>query len=99
MSFYSVQDYAIPEIFWNDLRENGQVLLTNNDKQSMLAVDVTGMKADYFEEVAKAIRGAMMGVAVRNMRAVAEESGFMTLEEINAEIALARKEREEKNLD
>ena len=51
---------------------------------------------DNFEEVLRAVRQAKAMIAFNSMRKIAEDNGFMSEEEIEAEIQAAREERRSK---
>jgi len=89
MQFYSVRDFRTsPKNVWDSLR-TGDVVLTNNGKPAALMLDLS--KGD-FEETMKAVRHARALMTFKRMRERAAAAGYMTDEEINAEIAAARKE-------
>jgi hypothetical protein len=90
MNFYTARDLrTIPKTIWNSLSEDGEVIITNNGKPTALMLNISEKD---FDTVISSIRQARAMMAFNNMRAKAEKAGFMTDEEINAEIALARKE-------
>ncbi|MCL2638572.1 MAG: type II toxin-antitoxin system Phd/YefM family antitoxin [Oscillospiraceae bacterium] len=89
MNFYSVRDLrTTPKSIWNNLRENGEVIITNNGKPTALMLNIS---EDNFDEVIRAVRQAKAMIAFNSMRAKAAKAGFMTEEEINAEIAAYRR--------
>lgn len=91
MQFYSVRDLRTsPKSVWESLR-GGEVVITNNGKPTALMLDIS--KGD-FEETLRAVRHARAMTAVRRMQEKAVQAGLdhMSLDEINAEIAAARKE-------
>ena len=93
MDFYSVRDLrSSSKNVWNSLSGDGKVVITNNGKPSALMVDIS--KGD-FEEVLYAYNQAKATIAFTNMRKRAAEAGYMSDEEINAEIAAARAERKQ----
>ena len=67
----------------------GEVVITNNGKPTALLVDIADGS---FEETVKAIRQAKAMLAFNSMRSRAAAKGFLTDEEIEAEIAAARQE-------
>ena len=93
MNFYSVRDLrTTPKSVWENLSADGEVVITNNGKPTALMLDITDGS---FEETLKAIRQARAMIAFNSMRAKAAERGYMSDEEIEAEIAAARRgERE-----
>lgn len=94
MNFYSIRELRTEtKSICEDIRENGEAVITNNGKPSMLMMDISGIDYDV---TLKAIRQAKAMIAMNNMRLAAAEKGYMTEAEINAEIASARRERHEK---
>lgn len=90
MKFYSVRDLRTDsKSMWENLRGNGEAIITNNGKPAALMIDIS---EDNFEIMIQAIRQAKAMIAFNNMRSRAAAKGFMTDEEINAEIEAARKE-------
>ena len=88
-SFYTVRDLrTTPKSIWDNLSADGEVVITNNGKPTALLIDIADGS---FEETVKAVRQAKAAIAFNAMRTRAAESGFMTDEEIEAEIAAARK--------
>jgi antitoxin (DNA-binding transcriptional repressor) of toxin-antitoxin stability system len=91
MNFYTARDLrTIPKSIWKSLSENREVIITNNGKPSALMLGIT---EDNFDEVVRAVRQAKAMIAFNSMRNKAARKGFMTEEEINAEIALYREEK------
>jgi len=89
MDFYTARDLrTTPKELWDSLASSGEVVITSNGKPKALLVDIS---QDNFEEVLKALRQTRAMLAVNRMRKTAEANGFMTDEEIEAEIADARK--------
>lgn len=76
-----------PKSIWENLASDGEVVITNNGKPAAIMVDIADGD---FEETVKAIRQAKAMLAFNSMRQKAAEAGFMTDEEIEAEIAAAR---------
>ena len=90
MNFYTVRDLrTTPKSLWETLSAEGEVVITNNGKPTALLVDIADGS---FEETVKAIRQAKAMLAFNSMRSRAAEKGFLTDEEIEAEIAAARQE-------
>jgi antitoxin (DNA-binding transcriptional repressor) of toxin-antitoxin stability system len=91
MKFVPVKDLrSKPKSIWEALTAGSEVVLTNNGKPVALMVDIP---EDGFDETIQAIRQARAMIACNNMRAKAAKEGFMTLEEINAEISAYRADR------
>ena len=90
MNFYTVRDLrTTPKSRWETLSAEGEVVITNNGKPTALLVDIADGS---FEETVKAIRQAKAMLAFNSMRSRAAAKGFLTDEEIEAEIAAARQE-------
>ena len=88
MNFYTVRDLrTTPKSLWETLSAEGEVVITNNGKPTALLVDIADGS---FEETVKAIRQAKAMLAFNSMRSRAAAKGFLTDEEIEAEIAAAR---------
>ena len=89
MNFYSVRDLrTTPKSVWENLSADGEVVITNNGKPTALMLDITDGS---FEETLKAVRQARAMIAFNSMRAKAAKRGYMSDEEIEAEIAAARR--------
>lgn len=88
MNFYSVRDLRTEtKNLWDNLSAGGEVVITNNGKPAALMIDIP---ADCFDEVVQAVRQAKAMIAFNNMRGKAASRGFMSEEEIGAEIKAAR---------
>jgi hypothetical protein len=88
MRFYTARDLrTIPKNIWDSLRVSGEVVITNNGKPTALMLNISD---DNFEEVSKAVRQAKAMMAFNSMRTKAAAAGFMTDDEIEAEIASYR---------
>lgn len=95
MNFYSIRDLRTEtKTICENARTNGEVIITNNGKPTLLMLDVTDV--DY-ELVLRAVRQAKAMIAFNQMRETAAQNGYMTEEEIEAEIDAARKERKKKS--
>ena len=94
MNFYSVRDLRThSKTMWSDLSAGKEVVLTNNGKPSALIIQIP---EGNFDETLLAVRQAKAMMALNSMRTVAANNGYMTDEEIEAEIAAARQERRSK---
>lgn len=94
MNFYSIRDLRTDtKSICENVRTNGEAIITNNGKPTVLMLNIS---EDDFELVLRAVRQAKAMIAFNSMRAVAAENGYMGDEEIEAEIAAARKERHER---
>ncbi|MCC8192236.1 MAG: type II toxin-antitoxin system Phd/YefM family antitoxin [Ruminococcus sp.] len=89
MNFYTVRDLrTTPKSIWENLASDGEAVITNNGRPMALLVDIS--EGD-FEETIKAVRQAKAMIAFNSMRTKAAEQGFMSDEDIQAEIEAARK--------
>jgi hypothetical protein len=90
MNFYTVRDLrTTPKRIWDNLSADGEVVITNNGKPTAIMFDIADGS---FEETLKAIRQAKAVIAFNSMRAKAAARGYMSDDEIEAEIAAARRE-------
>ena len=91
MNFYTARDLrTIPKNIWNTLSSDGEVIITNNGKPTALMLNISETN---FDEVVKAVRQAKAMIAFNSMRAKAAKQGYMSDEEIEAEIAAYRREK------
>lgn len=89
MKFYTVDELkTIPENILGSLTAINDAIITEGGKPAAIMLKVTN---DNFDEVIQAIRQAKAMTAFNLMRQQAAENGYMTDEEINAEIAAARR--------
>lgn len=90
MNFYTVRDLrTTPKAIWKNLTDDGEVVITNNGKPTAIMIDISDGN---FEETLKAVRQAKAMIAFNMMRKKAADRGFMSDEEIEAEINAARSE-------
>ena len=77
---------------WRTLDEEHDIIVTSNGKPKALMIAIG---EEDFEETLAAIRSARAAAAIRSMQKRGRQAGLdkMTLDEINAEIAVARAER------
>ena len=88
MNFYSIRDLRTESrSVWEDLSAGGEVVITNNGKPSALMIDIP---EGSFDEVVQAVRQARAMIAFNSMRRKAAARGFLSDEEIEAEIQAAR---------
>ena len=88
MNFYSVRDLRTDsKQVWENLSVGGEVVITNNGRPSALMIDIP---EGSFDEVVQAVRQAKAMIAFNSMRRKASARGFMTDDEIEAEINAAR---------
>lgn len=88
MKFYSTRELRSTSMVWDNLSENGQAVITNNGKPKAILLDVS---EDNYEEMLKAITQAKAMIAFNSMRRKSAKIGFMSDEEIEEEIAAARR--------
>ena len=89
MNFYTVRDLrTTPKRIWENLAADGEVIITNNGRPTAILVDIADGS---FEETVKAVRQAKAVIAFNSMRAKAAAKGYMSDEDIEAEIAAARR--------
>ncbi|MCL2821341.1 MAG: type II toxin-antitoxin system Phd/YefM family antitoxin [Oscillospiraceae bacterium] len=98
MSFVSFRELRTSTAKINDmLTDNGKIVVTSNGKPKAVMIQVN---ENDFEETLAVLNQIKLTKTINNMRASAERSGAaeMTLEEINAEIALSRNERQKRKV-
>ncbi len=89
MKFYTVRDLrTTPKTLWDNLANDGEVVITNNGKPTALLFDIEGGD---LEEVLKAVRQAKAMIAFNSMQAKAAKNGYISDDEIEAEIKKVRK--------
>ena len=91
MQFHTVRELSSSPKSVMDSLKNGEIVITKNGKPSALMLDIS---MGDFEQTLRAIRQARFRMAIENMQERAVQVGLdrMTLAEINAEIAAARKD-------
>lgn len=88
MNFYTVRDLrTTPKAIWDSLNTGQEIIITNNGKPKAIMIDI---EEGRLEETLRAVRQAKAMLAFNAMRQTAAESGYLTDEEIEAEIAAAR---------
>jgi len=93
MKFITVRDFRTRSAnIWATLPREQEMVITNNGKPVALLTPLTD---ETLEDTLSAVRRAKAINAVKKMQEISVSSGNdkMTLEEINAEIKRARKER------
>ncbi|MDR1893873.1 MAG: type II toxin-antitoxin system Phd/YefM family antitoxin [Spirochaetales bacterium] len=93
MKFISVRDFKNSSAtIWQELPEEREMVITNNGKPIAL---LTPLSDKTLEDTLSAVRRARAINAVKLIQQQSVENGTdkMTLEEINYEIKMARKER------
>ena len=94
VNFYSIRELRNEtKSICENVRKSGEAVITNNGKPTMLMLDIS---EGNLEETMRAIRQARAMIAFNSMREVAAANGYMSEEEIDAEINLTRAERREK---
>jgi prevent-host-death family protein len=99
MEYVTIRDLRLkPGEVWEKLRRQRELILTSNGRPVAVISDVS---EENVEETVAALRRARAQAAVSHMRRTAAESGLdsMTAEEIDAEIAAARRERTSRSGD
>jgi len=94
-SFVSFRELRTSTTKINDmLTDDGKIIVTSNGKPKAIMIQVN--ETD-FEDTLAIINQVKLARVINNLRASARNSGAseMSLDEINAEIALSRKERRE----
>ena len=93
MKFITVRDFRTESAnIWATLPQEQEMVITNNGKPVAL---LTPLSDKTLEETLSAVRRAkaMNAVKLLQQQSVRNNTDEMTLEEINAEIKMARKER------
>ena len=93
MNFYSVRELRTEyKTMWESLQSGDEVVITNNGKPSALMIEIP---EGSFDETVQAVRQAKAMLAFNQMRNIASRHGFMSEEEIEAEITAVRSEKRE----
>ncbi|MCL2549253.1 MAG: type II toxin-antitoxin system prevent-host-death family antitoxin [Symbiobacteriaceae bacterium] len=74
---------------WEALQRNEELVITNNGKPSAVLINIPDGR---FEEVLRDIRQARLTRTLYDLREQADNSGFLSSEEIMAEINEARRD-------
>jgi len=89
MNFYTVRDLRTEsKAMFETLDAGNDIVITNNGKPAALMIDID---QDNFEEVLQAVRQAKAMIAFNSMRMKAAAHGYMSEEDIEAEIEAARR--------
>ena len=75
---------------YESIRKHGEAVITDNGKPTLLMLDIS---QDNLEDIVKAVRRARAMIAFNSMRTVGAANGYMSEDEINAEIQSVRDER------
>lgn len=88
MDFYTVRELrTTPKSLRDSLSADGSAVITNNGKPAALMLDISDGS---LEETLRAVRQAKAMIAFNTMRGRAAANGFLTDEEIEAEISAVR---------
>jgi hypothetical protein len=94
MEFLNVREFrTYPKKVWEKLAKQGEIVVTNNGKPTALMLNIEN--GDY-DDLARAVRQARAMIALNSIRAEAAEKGFLSDEEIAAEINVYRQEKRDK---
>jgi len=97
MDFVTVRELRAESAkVWAKIEAGEEVVITRNGKPFALLLNT---KPEELESTLRAVRGERFAATLRKMHKHSEQQGLsgMTMEEIDAEIALARKEKRERN--
>ena len=97
MDFVTVRELRAESAkVWAKIEAGEEVVITRNGKPFALLLNT---KPEELESTLRAVRGQRFEANLRKMQAHAEQQGLsgMTMEEIDAEIALARQEKRARN--
>ena len=97
MDFVTVRELRAESAkVWAKIEAGEEVVITRNGKPFALLVNTS---PEELENTLRAIRGERFATNVRKLRAYAAEQGLdkMTMEEVDAEIEAARRERRDWN--
>jgi hypothetical protein len=90
MDFLSVREFrSSSRNIWHKLSQDGKMVITNNGKPTALLLDISN---DDLEETLLTLRQVSAMRLFNRMRKEAERRGFLSEEEIEAEIQAARSE-------
>ena len=90
MDFYSVRELRTkPRTIWADIKDNNEVVITNNGKPYALMINIP---EGQFDEIVKAVRQARAMVSLNEMRLKASKNGFKSEDEIDDLISEIRLE-------
>ncbi|MCL1858676.1 MAG: type II toxin-antitoxin system Phd/YefM family antitoxin [Oscillospiraceae bacterium] len=94
MEFLTVRDFrASSKNVWDKLAQTGEIVVTNNGKPTALMLNIENGN---FDELSRAIRQAKAMIALNSIREEAAERGFLSDDEIEAEIQAYRQEKRDK---
>ena len=88
MDFITVREFrASSRSIWRKLSQDGKMVITNNGKPTALLLDISN---DDLEETLLALRQVRAMRLFNSIRADAQRRGFLSEQEIEAEIKAAR---------
>ena len=91
MDFLSVREFrSSSRDIWRKLSQDGKMVITNNGKPTALLLDISN---EDLEETLLALRQVRAMRLFNSMRAHAQQRGFLSEQEIEAEIQAAREEK------
>jgi len=91
MEFLNVREFrTYPRRVWEKLAKQGEIVVTNNGKPTALMLNIENGE---YDELARAVRQARAMIALNSIRAEAAQRGFLSDEEIEAEIKAHRQEK------
>jgi PHD/YefM family antitoxin component YafN of YafNO toxin-antitoxin module len=94
MQFVTVRDFrSTPKEVWEKLIREEELVITNNGRPTALLLNIP--EGD-FEETLQDVRRAKLLRVLEDAREEAAERGFLTEEEIEAEIQACRNEKRER---
>jgi antitoxin (DNA-binding transcriptional repressor) of toxin-antitoxin stability system len=93
MDFMSVRELRSTSV-WDKLTQQEEIVLTNNGKPAALILKIPDGN---LEELLRSVRQAKAMRALNAIRTEAAERGFLSGEEIEAEIQAYRNEKREKS--
>ena len=95
MQFVTVRDFRNSSgSIWEKLNQEGELVVTNNGKPAAILLDI---KNSDVEQTLRDVRRSKLLRLLTDARAEAAERGFMSNEEIVAEIKAARAEFKKKH--
>lgn len=90
MEFVNARDFRSPNNVWAKLSQSGEIVISNNGKPTALLLDLPDGQ---YEETLRAVRQAKAMCAFNQIREEAAERGYLSDEEIEAEIRAFRAEK------
>ena len=94
MDFLSVREFKSSPKIWRKLSQDGKMVITNNGKPTALLLDISN---EDLEETLFTLRQTKAMRLFNRMRTDAQRRGFLSEEDIEAEIQAARSEAKPPN--